>query len=159
MKRPVTALTLLLILILTLSHLKAARGESLARLVLPNPKLLRCKSSNCLQLFSEDVGQKDIAPKQIVLDMNDGCVYGITARYDKSVPIDRIKSEISTVYKQWSMNYPSETNLYLWRVEPEKFAINLAVTDKEDKKRIGTEVGTRQLMYIAFGGRSACDVP
>src|SRR5271170_104163 len=156
MKRIVTALALLLILILTLSHLKPARGESLARLVLPNPKLLQCKSSSCLQLFSEDVGQKDIAPKQIILDMNDGCVYGITATYDKSVQIDQIKTEINTVYKQWSMSYPSETNLYLWRVEPEKFAIQLAVTGKEEKKRIGTEVGTRQLIYIAFGGRSAC---
>lgn len=159
MKRTFILLIQSLILISTLTNVAIVRGENLATLVLPNPKLLRCNSSNCFQLFVEDVEQNSITPRQILLDMNGSCIYGITALYDKSVPVDRIKSEINRAYEKWSVKYPSETNLYLWRVEPQKFSIQLAVTSKQDEKLIGTEVGTRQVVYIALGGKSACSAP
>ena len=49
--------------------------------------------------------------------------------------------------------------LKLWRVESEKFAIQLSVLDEKDEKmRIG-ETGEKRIIYIAFGGRSACTTP
>lgn len=156
MKRTVVVLTLTLILLLTPSHLKTAKRDNTGHLVLPNSKLLRCNSSNCFQLFSESIEQRAMAPRQVILDMRDGCIYGLTALYDKSVPIDLMKSGIDDVYKQWSVNDASDSKLYLWRVEPEKFGIQLSVTTKEDEKRNAVETGTRQVIYIAFGGRSAC---
>jgi hypothetical protein len=161
MKKIVAVLTLILVLvlILALSHLKTVRGENLGRLVLPNPKLLRCRSSNCRQLFSEGTEQKAISPKQMILDIDHGCIYGMTVMFEKSVPFDQLKTEIDDLYKQWSVNDPSNSTLHLWRVEPQKFAIQLAVTSKEDEKRNVAEAGTRQVIYIAFGGKSACRLP
>lgn len=155
MKRTIVLLTVLAIL----PHLEVARGQDRGRLVLPNPKLLRCSSSDCFQLWSEGMDQKAISPKQMIIDMDHGCIYGLTALYDKSVPLDRIKSEIDDLYKQWSLNYPSDSNLYIWRVESQKFAIDLSVSSKKDEKRNVAEAGTRQVIYIAFGGKSACGIP
>jgi hypothetical protein len=157
MKRMIAVLTL--ILVLPQSDLKIAGGENLSRLALPNPKLLRCKSFDCFQLWSEAREQKAIFPKQMIFDMDHGCIYGMTAMYDKSVPLIQIKSEIDELYKQWSVNDPSNSILHLWRVETQKFAIQLTVTGKEDEKRSVAEAGTRQLIYIAFGGKSACANP
>ncbi len=156
MKRFIAAL----ILVLSVPHLQAVRGQDSSRVVLPNPKLLRCSSADCFQLWSDHrMEQNAIAPKQIIIDMDHGCIYGLTALYDKSIPLDRIKSEIDDLYKQWSVTYPSDSNLYLWRVETQKFAIDLGVAGKREEKRNLAEEGTRQVIYIAVGGKSACGVP
>jgi hypothetical protein len=159
MKRIVVVLTLMLVPVLALNNLSKVGGENLGRVVLPNSKLLRCSSSNCFQLFSEAVERKAISPKQVVLDIDNGCIYGMTAMYEKSVPIDWIKSGIDEDYKQWFVSYPSDSNLYLWRVGPQKFAVQLSIASKEDEKRNAAEAGTRQVIYIAFGGKSACSAP
>jgi len=156
MKRIVVLLSLMVVLVPVLNNLNRVSGENLGRVVLPNSRLLRCSSSDCLQLFSEGVEPKAMSPKQIVLDIDNGCIYGMTAMYEKSVPVERIKSGLDEIYKQWSVSYPSESNLYLWRVEPQRFAVQLTVASKEDEKRNATEAGTRQVIYIAFGGKSAC---
>jgi hypothetical protein len=45
-------------------------------------------------------------------------------------------------------------------VESEKFAIQLSAADKKDvKSKLADEVGTKRIIYIAFGGRSACKTP
>src|SRR5215469_4433585 len=86
MQRAVAAL----FLILSLSHLEVAKGQDRTRLVLPNPKLLRCSSSDCAQLWSETAGQRAIFPKQLIFDADEGCIYGVTALYDKSVSVDQV---------------------------------------------------------------------
>jgi len=50
-------------------------------------------------------------------------------------------------------------SLKLWRVEPEKFAIQLSIADKKDAKRNIAEAGAKRAIYIAFGGTSACSIP
>jgi hypothetical protein len=150
-------LAMFLLTISPFSELKTVQGESLGRIILPNSQLLRCNSSDCFQLWSGDMKPDALRPNQILIDMNQGCIYGITAMYDKSVPLDRIKSGIDDLYKQWSVSNSSDSNFYLWRVETEKFAIQLTVAGKAHEKRNVAELGARQVIYIAFGGKSACD--
>ena len=155
MKRTIAVLTLILIL----PPLQVARGQNHDRLVLPNPKLLRCSSSDCFQLWSEAMEQKVIFPKQIIVDMDQGCIYGLTAMYDKSVSVDQIVSAIDDRYKQWTVSGLNHPSLHVWRVEDQKFSIQVTVASKEDEKRNGAETGARQAIYIAFGGKSACGTP
>jgi hypothetical protein len=152
MKKTIAAL----MLILSLSSLQEARGQSPAHLVLPNPNLLRCNPSDCTQLWSEAVEQKGAVPKQMIIDIDQGCIYGMTALYDKSVPFGQIKSAIDDRYQQWSVKEINSPVLHLWRVEPQKFSIQLSVADKHDETRHVAEAGTKLAIYIAFGGKSAC---
>jgi len=128
--------------------------------VLPNPKLLRCKSSDCSQVWLEKSAETNaVFPKQVSIDMNQSCLYGMTALYDKSIPLDDIKAAIDKRYGKWAVPEFANSPLKLWRVEPEKFAITLSTADKKDEKRNIAEAGTKQALYIAFGGKSAYDIP
>jgi hypothetical protein len=92
----------------------------------------------------------------MIVDMEQGCIYGMTALYDKSVSLDEIVSAIDDRYRRWTVSDLSRPFLHVWRVEDQKFSIQLTLASKEDQKRNATEVGTRQAIYIAFGGKSAC---
>jgi hypothetical protein len=83
----------------------------------------------------------------------------MTALYDKSIPLDDIKAAIDKRYGKWAVPEFANSPLKLWRVEPEKFAITLSTADKKDEKRNIAEAGTKQALYIAFGGKSAYDIP
>ena len=145
-------------LILGLVLLQAADGQSDSRVALPNPKLLTCRSSDCSFLWSEKPEQSTVFPKQVSFDMNRNCIYGITAVYEKSVSYDAVKSAIDQRYSKWlKVEYPGSQALKAWRVEPERFAIQLSVANKFDEKRHIADQGTKQVIYIAFGGMSACD--
>ena len=146
------------VLLIGMGHFQAAKEGNTSRLVLPNPGLLRCTSSDCSRLWSENPGANDVFPKQLIVDMNQNCIYGMTALYDKSVPVDDIKSAIDERYAKWVNAQFASSALKLWRVEPETFAIQLSVADKKDEKRNIAEAGTKQVIYIAFGGRSACNL-
>jgi len=147
-----------LVLTLGLTHFQGAKEEK-SRVVLPDPKLLRCGSSNCSGLWLGGRQPSDVFPKQLHLDLNQNCVYGLTAFYDKSVSIHDIELAIDEHYLE-SKNLDFEkTRMRLWRVEPEKFAIQLSEADKKDEKREAVEAGTKYVIYIAFGGRTACDTP
>lgn len=145
-----------LILILTLLDMQAAIGQNAGRIVLPNPKLLRCNSSDCFQLWTEAPEQKDVLPKQILVDTDHGCIYGMTALYDKSIPLNRIKSAIDDRYKESFYADASSSTVYLWRVEPQKFVIQLSAISKRNARKKYAEAGTTQAIYLAFGGKSAC---
>jgi hypothetical protein len=155
MKRVIAAV----VLMLGLAHFQTAKEENGRRFVLPNPQLLRCSSSDCFQLWSEKPEANAVFPKQVIIDMNQNCIYGLRALYDKSIPVDDIKSAIDERYAKWARADFVNSPLKLWRVEPEKFAIQLSVADKKDEKRNVAEAGTKQAIYIAFGGRSTCNIP
>lgn len=148
-----------LVLILGLAYFHLAEGQNRSHFVLPNPSLLGCRSSGCLQLWPDKPEPNTVFPKQMIIDMNQDCIYGITALYDKSVSIDGIRSAIDEHYKEWAVNDHVGPSLYAWRVGPEKFAIQLTVASKEDEKRNVAEAGAKQAIYVAFGGRSACNPP
>ncbi len=159
MKRLIAAV----VLILGLAHCQAAKEEnSGSRLVLPNPKLLRCRSSDCFQLWLDKSAEANaIFPKQMIIDMDQSCLYGMTVLYDKSIPLSDVKAAIDGRYGKWALplNDDAAVSLKLWRVEPEKFAIQLSVADKKDEKRKIAEAGAKRVIYIAFGGTSACSIP
>jgi hypothetical protein len=100
-----------------------------------------------------------VYPKQVTIDMNQSCLYGMTALFDKSVPLDDIKAAIDERYGKWAVPEFLNSPLKLWRVEPEKFAMQLGLATKKDEKRNIPDAGTRQTLYIAFGGKSACNTP
>jgi hypothetical protein len=73
------------VLILGLTHCQTAKEEKSSRLVLPNAKLLRCKSSDCFTLWLDRSAEANaVFPKQVIIDMNQSCLYGMTVLYDKS---------------------------------------------------------------------------
>ncbi len=145
---------------LCLANCQTAKEEKGSRVVLPNSKLLRCTSADCFQLWSESPAQaKAVFPKQLIIDMNQNCPYGMTALYDKSISVDDVKAAINEHYEKWALAQFANLLVKLWRVEPEKFAIQLSVADKKDEKMNIAEAGTKKVIYIAFGGRSACNIP
>lgn len=125
-------------------------------IVLPNPKLLTCKGADCPGLWSKESEHNTIFPKQLSIDTEQGCVYGMTAWYDRSVSADDLAAAVDEQYGKWTIPPFDKGPHRLWRVEPEKFAIQLAVLDKKDQKRGFGEAGTEEMILIAFGARSAC---
>jgi len=146
-----------LLLMLTLLYLPAASAQDAGHVVLPKPSLLRCSSSDCSQLWPADVDEKAIFPKQVIVDTDHGCIYGMTALYDKSVPFDLVKSALDDRYQQWRVEEMDKPALhaYIWRV-PQKLVIEISVDDKAAEKRGWAEAGTKRVIFIAFGGRNAC---
>jgi hypothetical protein len=155
MKKVITAA----VLMLGLAHCQTAEEGKGIRLILPNAKLLKCKSSDCFQLWLEKPTEANaVFPKQVVIDMSQDCLYGMTARYDKSIPVEDVRAAIDERYGKWALpsNDDAAVPIKLWRVEPEKFAIQLSVGDKKTEKMNIADAGTKQAVCIAFGGRSAC---
>jgi hypothetical protein len=150
--------------------------ENGGHIVLPNEKLMSCKSASCSQLWSEG-GPNDIYPRQVMVDFfggtgSESCVRGLEAIYEKSVSTDDLKAAIDQRYGKWKYaGMPA-----LWRVEPQKFAIQLGVTEDRTKgatpaeKRAQAisqlygygersnvaEAGMPEVIYIAFVG-SKCN--
>jgi len=149
---------LLAVLLLTLSlPICQSAKEDRAIIILPNLKLLRCKSAECYQLWSEQLAHANaVFPKQLIFDSDQGCPYGITAICEKSVVLDDLNAAIDDQYGKWKVSGFEKPQHRLWRVEPEKFAIQLAVLDKKAETRGLGEAGTSQVILLAFGGRSAC---
>jgi hypothetical protein len=152
MKRMVAAL----VLILGLALCKFAVAQHHKCCVLPTPKLLTCRSTDCSRLWPEQAEPGAAYPKQVTVDVNVDCIYGLTASYDKSVPLEEIRAAIDERYKQWAVNIPPNSPPYIWRVEPERFAIQLSVAGKQHAKKKLADAGTNQVIYLAFGGESAC---
>jgi len=134
--------------------------EDRGAIILPNPKLLTCRSSDCYQLWSEkSTNTNAVSPRQLIIDADKGCPYGMTAVYEKSVSIDDLSAAIDEHYGKWAVPGFEKPQHRLWRVEPEKLAIQLSVLDRNDEKKHFGEAGESHLIYIAFGGRSACATP
>ena len=99
MKRFVVAAALMLVL----ANCQTAQEEKNRRIALPNPKLLRCKSADCFQLWLETPTKPNaVFPKQLRIDMKQNCLYGMTAVYGTSVPLDDVKSGIDQRYGKWA---------------------------------------------------------
>jgi hypothetical protein len=147
------------VLMLGVAYGQTATEQNGGRIVLPNPKLLRCKSSDCSRLWLAQPEVNGVFPKQVTIDMNQSCLYGMTVLFDRSIPVDDITAAIDERYGKWAVPEFVKSPLKIWRVEPEKFAIQLSVASKKDEKRNIADAGTRQVLYLAFGGKSACNVP
>jgi hypothetical protein len=135
---------------------------TIKHVVLPSSRLLRCQSASCSQLWQEDEGNKGTAiyPVKVTIDRfgDDGCPRGILALYDKSVSMDAVASAVNQRFAEWAFNtHASSNNIKLWRVEPEKFAIQLALWNEEETlsskhKPAKDKGGVPQLIFEAFTG-------
>src|SRR5882762_3495190 len=101
----------------------AQAGQSTRRIVLPNPQLIHCHSAECSQLWKQDSGDGGaVYPTQILTDLVNGQVVGLTAVYDKSVSTGELRSALNTLYAKWSaLGNPT----MIWRVEPEQLVAQL----------------------------------
>ncbi len=148
------------VLMLGLAYGQTSKEENRSRFVLPNPTLLRCKSSDCYQVWLENSAETNaVFPKQVSIDMNQSCLYGMTALYDKSIPLEDLRAAIDERYGKWAVPELVNSPLRVWRVEPEKFAIQLSTASRKDEKQNIAKEGSKLLIYIAFGGSSACNIP
>lgn len=173
MKRVIAAITLVLG---WASYVRVEQKHS-GHIVLPNPKLLGCKSSECSQLWQRDPSANStIYPRQVVVDIfgDDPCTLGLQAIYEKSVRLKDLEASIDELYGKWALASNATSPVKLWRVEPEKFAIQLSVTKDRTKEAtseeryadaIGrvvdqrkrsnvAEGGMGQVIYIAFNNRA-----
>lgn len=145
-------------------------------IVLPNPKLLGCRASACSQLWPNEASTDAIYPRQMVVDIfgDNPCPLGMEAIYEKSVSMDDLKVAIDREYGQWGQPGNANLPVKLWRVDPEQFAIQLAVTEDRTKKasreeRSATAIaravdprkrsnvaegGMAQVIYIAFTNKA-----
>ena len=74
--------------------------------------------------------------------------------YDKSTALGDVRAAIDEQYGKWAVpDFKDSATMGLWRVESEKFAIQLSVAGKKDKKMNIAEAGTKQVIYLAFGAR------
>jgi hypothetical protein len=146
----------IVIAILALSDRSTATRNAGPVVALPSPELLRCAGPSCQQIWHLPSSADAIYPRQVAIDFDHGCAYGLTAFYDASVSYDAIKSVIDDSYKQWTVPKLTLPNFAVWRIEPMRFVIDLAILDKKDAKLFHEDIGTKEVIYIAFAGKDAC---
>jgi hypothetical protein len=96
---------------------------------------------DCSQLWKQDSGDGGaVYPAQILTDVVDGEIVGLTAVYDKSVSTQELRAPIDMLYAKSRVTLHGGS-LFLWRVEPEQLAVSLM--DRDD--------GTKQVIYLKFG--------
>jgi len=151
------------------------KQENAGDVVLPNAKLLGCRSSGCSQLWQDKLPRaNDKYPKEMIIDLSSGapCPLGVEALYDKSTSIEDLKASIDERYGKWAKDDNRTSPVKLWRVEQEKFAIQLAVVDKglermtlgqalaqplgQQEKGSVAEEGMKRVIYLSFPG-TKCD--
>lgn len=112
--------------------------------VLPSPQLIHCRSVQCSHLWNGD-GRPAAYPAQVLTDVVNGEVVGLTAIYDKSVSVKELRSAINALYPNAAAHGLPD----MWRVEPEQLAIQLS--DWKD--------GTKWVVYLKFARNPNSLVP
>jgi hypothetical protein len=110
------------------------------KIVLPNPQLIHCHSADCSQMWRQDAGDGGaVYPAQVLTDLVNGEVVGLTAVYDKSASTQELWAAIDRLYPKREVVHSN--GVFVWRVEPEQLSVSLA--DEKD--------GTKQVIYLKFG--------
>lgn len=110
------------------------------KVILPNPKLIRCSTSSCPPVLPDGKDPRAVYPWQVLLDYTDGSVIGLTAFYDQPTSIDDVQAVVNERYGQWAKAEFKTGPVRIWRVEPERFVINLSQAN----------TGMVQLIYLTF---------
>ena len=118
-------------------------GGPPGKVILPDPKLIRCSPSGCPSVLPGSKGPRLAYPWQVSLDYTDGSVIGLTALYDEPVSVDDVRTAVNERYGKFAFNSNGKTPVNLWRVEPESLAISLSKND----------YGMVQLIYLSFDAR------
>jgi len=121
---------------------------------------LGCRSSACAQLWESDASATNaIYPRQVLVDIfgDDPCPLGLQAIYEKSVSMNDLKASIDAQYGKWALPSNATSPVKLWRVEPEKFAIQLSET-KDRTQEATSEDKHADAISRAIDPRKRCDV-
>jgi hypothetical protein len=136
----------LLITMTALVFCQPKRPGSGKQIMLPSSSLMSCAATHLWQ--DAKAGTDSIYPVQVVMDHFDheGCPQGIVALYGKTVSEEEIKTALDRRYSKWATPLAK-----LWRVEPEKFVIQLAtINDSLKEEGVTGEKGMKQVIYLAF---------
>lgn len=115
-------------------------GEPPGKVILPNPKLIRCSTSSCPPVLADGTDPHAVYPWQVSLDYTNGSVIGLTALYDQPTSMDDVQGVVNERYGQWAAADFRTGPLRMWRVEPERFVIELSQAD----------TGMVRLIYLTF---------
>jgi len=122
-----------------LAALCAPAQAGMRRIVLPSPQLIDCHSAECSQLWKQDSGDGGAAyPAQILTDLVNGHVVGLTAVYDKSVSASELRAAIEALYGKWTFH---GVGISSWRVESQQFVVS--IFDGDD--------GQTEISYLRLG--------
>ncbi len=138
------------------------KNEPAQHIVLPNPKLVRCVSSNCSPLWQDNPSSVDgVYPEQMDISLfNYKCPFLVIARYGKSVSFNDLQAAIEKQYGKGTIQHWTKTTPWLtWHLESEKLDIRLRTLDKRMAKAWRAEAGTKLLDYEDSGGPTKCDLP
>jgi hypothetical protein len=116
--------------------LAVAAGTPVAQshsLQLPSPAIFGKSTADAVKLL-EEKKLGDIEPFVVWSDVRCGRYFAMSAFYGKPVNLADVRAEVNRRYGQFESKY-SSADLGLWRVEPEKFAIQAAVGE-EDSVRL-----------------------
>jgi hypothetical protein len=135
MKRVIAVVTLAI----GLTSCGRLKHETGGHVVLPSSELIGCKASGCSQVWLDAANSRALYPRNISIDIDDEGVLGVVARYDRSIAIDDIRASINKRYGEWVFPKDHAGPAALWRVEPEKVAIQLSENDD----------GTKEVVYLS----------
>ena len=118
-------------------------GETHGKVILPDPRLIRCTTSTCPPVLPDGKDPHAVYPWQVLLDYTNGSVIGLTAFYDQPASIDDVQAAVNDRYGLWARAEFRTGPVRIWRVEPEGFVIQLARSD----------AGMVQLIYLTFAAK------
>ena len=116
------------------------------RVILPNPKLVRCSSLECSELWETKAPKPgDIYPLRIEVGLpGQACPFGVSAVYDKAVPFDYLEAAIESRYGKGEPKHWTKARLSFWEVAND-FTIVLDEADEGIAKARHVDVGTKEL--------------
>ena len=125
-------------------------------IALPDPALMKCANQELWQ--GEAKASFSIYPERLMMDHFDqsGCPRGMIVLYDKEVSFSAIKAAINERYGKWEQTDLARPTISIWRVEPERFAIQLTTIGKSRKETAitgGEEM--RQVIYLSIPAKKA----
>jgi hypothetical protein len=128
---------------------------------------MQCTPGNISGLWQDEtLGSTTVYPVQLLFDHVDarGCPQGIVALYDKTVSLEDIQAALNDDYGRWAKANNAGLPVKLWRVESEKFAIQLAIVGEHGNERPRVrqtvegrskqtaiaEAGMKEVIYLSF---------
>jgi hypothetical protein len=125
-----------------------AKPETGRRVILPNPKLIRCVSSDCYQPWEDKAPRAgDIYPVRVEVGLlGKHCPFGVSAVYDKSVSFEDLQAAIEVRFGKGTPEHWTEAPLTFWQVSDD-FSIVLDTADQTISKSRRVDVETKELFY------------
>jgi hypothetical protein len=123
-----------------------AKPESGRRVILPNPKLIRCVSLDCYQLWEDKAPRAgDIYPVGVEVGLpGKHCPFGVSAVYDKSVSFADLQAALEARFGKRTPEHWTEASVMVWQVGDD-FMIVLDEADRKIAKSRQVDVGTKEI--------------